>query len=314
LATRNGRGASSDMDFHRLNVFITAAQYMSFTKAAKHLHIAQSAVSHDIAELEKELGAKLFTRTRTGIVFTPAGEIFFAEACKMIVLSQGVKRKIEKIVAGEDGDLRFGFVAEQMVEPLMPFLKLYHEKHPRINLQFNSDTSIAVSRRILNGDFDFGLGRNESFSQHEGTEWRHLYYDPFCLGVPETHRLAAEKAITMDMIADETIILMSSESNPGFFELVRRLYFARDMTPLLNTTSNDRMATIMMARMGMGLVLLTKQFFKGYDFDNLVLIPLAEKDAFHQIGVAWRKQAASGIAEQFLRELWDYLQENPIDI
>jgi DNA-binding transcriptional LysR family regulator len=302
------------MDFHRLDVFVTSAQYMSFTEAAKHLHIAQSAVSHDIAELEKELGAKLFARTRKGIVFTPAGEAFFAEACKMIAIAQGARQKIEKIAAGEDGDLRFCFVAEQMIEPLVPFLKQYHKKHPRVNLQFNADTSIAVFRHILNGDFDFGLGRRESLARRDGTEWLHLYFDPFYLGVPATHRLASEKSVTMDMIENETILLMSSESNPGFFDLVQKMYLSRGMTPLLNTTSNDRMATIMMARMGMGVVIMTKQFFKLYNIDDLVCVPLAEEDAFHDIGVAWRGQVTNALVAQFLREMRGYLQETPIRI
>jgi DNA-binding transcriptional LysR family regulator len=287
---------------------------MSFTEAAKHLHIAQSAVSHDIAELEKELGAKLFTRARTGIVFTPAGEVFFSEACKMISIAQGAKQKIEKIVAGEAGDLRLGFVAEQMIEPLTPFLKLYYEKHPCVNLHFNAYNSIVLSRHIVSGDVDCGFGRRESLARREDTKWRHLYYDSFHLAVPSDHRLAAEKEITMDMIENETIILMSSESNPGFLDLVQKLYLSRDMTPLLNTTSNDRMSTIMMARMGMGLALLTKQFLKVYDFDDVVSIPMAEDDAFHDIGVAWREKATNELAEQFLRELWAHLQNHPITI
>jgi DNA-binding transcriptional LysR family regulator len=167
---------------------------------------------------------------------------------------------------------------------------------------------------MQNGGFDFGIGRRESLVRHEDTAWRHLYIDPFCLAVPTTHRLASEKAITMDMIENETIILMSMESNPGFFDLVHRLYLSRNMTPLLNMTSNDRMATIMMARVGMGAALLTKQFLKAYHFDNLVYIPLAEKDAFHDVGIAWSKSAVNALGEQFLEELWDYLDNYPIAI
>jgi DNA-binding transcriptional LysR family regulator len=302
------------MDLHRLNVFIAAAQYMSFTEAAKHLYIAQSAVSHDIAELEKELDTKLFTRMRTGIRLTPTGEIFFAEACKMVSIAQGIKQKIKRIDAGGAGDLWFGFVAEQMIEPLVPFLRRYSEKHPCVDLHFNAYNSIVLSRHILNGDIDFAFGRGESLLRRDFLEWRRLYRDPFYLAVPKTHRLASEKAVTLDMIKDETIILMSNESNPGFFGLVQKLYLSRGMTPLLNATSNDRMASIMMMRIGMGLTLLTKQFLKVYNFDDIVHIPIAEDDAFHDIGVAYRKEATSELAEQFLRELWDYAEASPFTV
>jgi DNA-binding transcriptional LysR family regulator len=141
-----------------------------------------------------------------------------------------------------------------------------------------------------------------------------LYRDPFYLAVPKTHRLASETAVTLDMIKDETIILMSNESNPGFFGLVQKLYLSRGLTPLLNATSNDRMASIMMMRIGMGLTLLTKQFLKVYDFDDIVHIPIAEDDAFHNIGVAYRREATSELAEQFLRELWDYAEASPFTV
>ncbi|MDR3364218.1 MAG: LysR family transcriptional regulator [Clostridiales Family XIII bacterium] len=302
------------MDLHRLNVFVTAAQYLSFTEAAKQLHIAQPSVSHDIAELEKELGAKLFLRTKAGIALTPAGAVFISEAYKMISIAQGARQKIEKLAAAESGELRIGFVSEQMAEPIAPFLKRFHEGHPTVSMTFNSYTSIAVSRRIQSNEVDLGLGRRESLVRHEDVDWMHLYEDPFYLAVPEGHRLAGAGAATLEAVKDETILIMSAEANPGFYELVQRLCLTHGHTPLLNATSNDRIATIMMARIGMGIALLTKQFLGVYNFPDIKLIPLAEKDAFHDVGVAWNKRAANPLVEPFLKELQDCLLAFPITI
>ncbi|MDR3304601.1 MAG: LysR family transcriptional regulator [Clostridiales Family XIII bacterium] len=300
------------MDLHKLNVFVTAAQYKSFTKAANHLHIAQSAVSHDMAELEKELGAKLFSRTMAGAVLTPAGEVFFSEAGKMIAIAQSAKEKIEKITAGENGDLHFSYVAEQMAEPIIPFLKQFHETHPGVALHFDAHNSIAVSRRIHENEIDFGFGRRESLVKHDDIEWLHLYEDPFFLAVPKGHRLAREKVVTVEMIRDETIILMSSETNPGFFDMVQKFCLAHGVTPLVNATTNDRTTTIMMARVSMGLAMQTLQFLKVYDFPDIVRIPFAETDAFHDVGIAWNKKSENTPAFQFLKELGAYLALNPI--
>ena len=302
------------MDLHKLNVFVTAAQYMNFTEAARHLHIAQPSVSHDIAELEKELGAKLFARAKAGIALTPAGEVFFAEANKMITIALGARQKIEKLAAAESGELRIGFVSEQMAEPIAPFLKQFRTARPAVGLTFNSYTSIAVSRRIQSNEVDLGLGRRESLVRHEDIDWMHLYVDPFYFAIPEGHKLACEDAVTFDQVKDETILIMSSDANPGFFDLVQRLYLARGLTPLLNATSNDRIATIMMARIGMGIALLTKQFLGVYNFPDIKLIPLAEEDAHHAVGVAWNKRAANPLVEPFLGELREYLASSPITI
>jgi DNA-binding transcriptional LysR family regulator len=302
------------MDLNRLNVFVIASQYRSFTEAARHLHIAQPSVSHDIAELEKELGAKLFVRTRTGIELTPAGEVFYAEANKMITIALDARQKIEKMSEAESGEIHFGFVSGQMLEPVTPFLKLYHESNPNVVLRFNSYTSIAVSRRIRSNEVDLGLGRRESLVKDAETEWFRLYEDPFYLAVPKDHRLADRKSVSIDEIKDETIIIMSAESNPGFLELVQRLYIHHNTTPLLNTTSNDRIATIMMVRIGMGIALLTKQFLGVYSFPDIRHIQLYEEDAFHEVGIAWNKRTANPLIGPFLKELQGYIDDTPITV
>jgi len=302
------------MDLHKLNVFVTVVQYLSFTEAARHLHIAQPSVSHDIADLEKELGARLMTRNKRGVSLTRAGEVFYTEANKILMIALGARQKIEKLAEAESGELRIGFVSEQMAEPLVPFFCKYRESHPAVNLTFNSYTSIDVSRRIQNNEVDLALGRRESLASHNYTEWMLLYQDPFYLAIPKDHPLAGEESVNFEQVKDETILIMSNESNPGFFELVQRFYMMRGIAPLLNATSNDRIATIMMARIGMGIALLTKQFLNVYSFPDIKLVPLEEDDAFHEVGVAWNIMAANPLVEPFIAELRDYLEKAPIVI
>ena len=297
-----------------MNVFVIAAQYLSFTEASKHLHMAQPSVSHDIAELEKELGTKLFLRTKTGIALTPAGEVFLAEANKILMLAMGARQKIEKMTSAESGELRFGFVSEQMIEPISGFLKQFHSDHPTVGLSFNAYTSIAVARRIQSNEVDLGFGRRESLVRNEDMDWIHLYVDPFYFAVPKGHRLANEKAVSFEQIKDETILIMSNEANPGFYGMVQSFYLRRGVTPLLNSTSNDRIATIMMARIGMGIAFMTKQFLEVFNFPDMVLVPLGEDDAFHDVGVAWNKRAANPLVRTFLHEMRDYLEKSPIMI
>ncbi|MDR0875207.1 MAG: LysR family transcriptional regulator [Clostridiales Family XIII bacterium] len=300
------------MNIHKLNVFVTSAQYLSFTEAARQLHIAQPSVSHDIAELEKELGTKLFARTNKGIVLTPQGEIFLTETCKILTIMQSTKQKIETMTGGESGELKFGFISEQMTEPVMPFLRYFRETHPAVNITFNSYTSIALTRRIQSSEVDLAFGRRESLVRHEDTDWLHLYKDPFCFVLPGSHPLAARKKLRLSDVAGETIILMSSDANPGFFEIIQRLYLSHGITPLINATTNDRLATLMMVRIGMGITILTKQFVSVYDLSELSCIPIAEDDALHDVGLAWDKRITNPMVEMFRKALGEYLVGHPI--
>ena len=232
----------------------------------------------------------------------------------MLMIAMGARQKIEKLASAESGELRFGFVSEQMIEPIAGFLKEFRLRHPTVGLTFNSYTSIEVSRRIQSNEVDLGFGRRESLARHKDTDWMHLYTDPFYFAIPEGHRLAGENELTFEHVKDETILIMSSEANPGFHDLVQSLYLSRGVTPLLNATSNDRIATIMMARIGMGIALLTKQFLGVYDFPDIKLIPLAEDDAFHDVGAGWDKRASNPLVNTFLKALKEHIEKTPIII
>lgn len=301
------------MNIHKLTVFVTTAQYLSFTEAARHLHIAQPSVSHDIAELEKEVGAKLFARSNRGISLTPQGEIFLEESCKIIRLMQNTQQKIASMTY-DTGELKFGFIAEQMAEPIVPFLEIFRKKHPNVNLTFDSFTSIALTRRIQSNEVDLAFGRRESLKRHEDTDWMHLYRDPFTFIVPKSHPLSGHRKLRLHDVENETLLLMATDTNPGFYEMIQKLYLAHGMTPLINASSNDRMATIMMARIGMGIAVLTKEFVREYDFPDMIDIEIDERDAYHDVGIAWDKRITNPLVKIFLDELKEYLKDNPIAI
>ena len=81
------------MNIEKLTYYIRAAEYSNFSVAATDCHIAQSAMSRTIAEIEKELDIKLFTRFPKKVVLTPAGESFLRDAKKII---ESAKREEEE--------------------------------------------------------------------------------------------------------------------------------------------------------------------------------------------------------------------------
>ncbi|MDR1572652.1 MAG: LysR family transcriptional regulator [Clostridiales Family XIII bacterium] len=299
------------MDIHQLRVFITAAQHLSFTEAAKHLYIAQSAVSHNILELEKELGVRLFDRTKKGLALAPAGEILLVEAFRICSLMEGVSERVRTLSEGGSGELCFGYVSEQMIDPLVPCLRRFCGKHPNIGMQFNTYDSITISRHIEDKKIDLGFGRYENIIRRDEIDWRRLYRDPFRACMGRDHRLAGEKSLSVGALAGEKLILMKRESNPGMFDMVHKLYLSRGLTPMILADTNDQMTTFMMARLGMGIAISSKQFVGGYDMEGLVSIPLTDDDAFHDVGVAWGKNPANPAVGLFLKELDGFLAELP---
>lgn len=299
------------MDMHKIEVFIAVAQHRSFTAAAQHLHIAQSAVSHDIAELEKTLGTKLFDRSKKGTTLSSAGEVFLEDAYKIVSIVANTKHKIKNIESGDSGALEMGFVSQQMAEPIYPFLKSFYEEYGSIQLSFNAYSSPMLSHKMDSGEVDICLSRQEVFSNMNNMEWFMLYHDPFCIAFPKGHFLEKESKVTLDMIENEPIILMTRESNPGFYDITQKLFAAKGFTPRIAVASNDRMATLMMVRMGMGVTLFTKEFIKVYTFGNIATKLLHEEYAYHEIGAAWNTHNTNPAIGLFVERLKEYCARFP---
>jgi DNA-binding transcriptional LysR family regulator len=292
---------------NRIDVFVTVSQYLNFSEAANHLHIAQSAVSRSIAELEKEIGARLFDRTKRGCILTPAGEVFLEEAFKMITLANCAKSKVEKIATGKSGELVAGYPSELMIDPLVPCLKEFILKYPNVDLHFTNFNSLSVARMLHTGEVDVAFGREESFFKRENVEWRMVFRNPLHVVMAPEHRLAKERKINIEMLEHETIILLSRANNPGFFDVVQKMFLMKDMTPLLDTTVNDRMSAILLVRLGKGMTVLSKQYMSIHAFPDIVTVPIDDEYANMDLGIAWHKNVANPVVHLLLKEIDAYL-------
>lgn len=147
------------MNLHQLNCFIAVAQHLNFTEASKRLHIAQSAVSHNIAELEKELDVKLFNRTTQSVTLTSAGDVFLKEAFQITSMAVEAATKAKQVALGQRGKLTVGFVFTPIISSMVGSFKRFYENYPNIDVYYNSYDSITMSRLLDNEELDIGFAR-----------------------------------------------------------------------------------------------------------------------------------------------------------
>ena len=290
------------MNLHQLNCFIAVAQHLNFTEASRRLHIAQSAVSHNIAELEKELAVKLFIRNTQLVTLTSAGEVFLKEAYNITSLAREAANKTKQIALGKSGKLIVGFVFTPIISSMVSSFKRFYENYPNIDVYYNSYDSITMSRLLDNGELDIAFARFITLNHPEKLFWQPLYRDPLYVVVPIDHPLANEKKIDLKMIKDDPIIMMSREVNPGMFDAVTQLCMNCGFTPRIIDYTNNLLATIMMAQIGMGVVILPGRF-ENYAPDDLKFIPIDDETAYHEIGVVVNKHNTNPAVKYFLEEL-----------
>ena len=242
---------------------------------------------------------------------TPAGEVFLGEAFKIITLSNSVKGKIAKFSAGESGELVAGYPSELMIDPLVPCLKEFTKKYPNFDLHFITFNSLSVARMLRSGELEIAFGREESFYKREDIKWRLIFVSPLHVVLPEEHPLANRKKITLDLLENETIFLLSRASNPGFFDVVQKMFLAKRMTPLLDTSVNDRHSSILLVRLGKGVTILSKQYMDLHNMPGIVNIPIDDENAHMDIGMAWNKKVVNPALNMLLEEIDAFLAKLP---
>lgn len=202
------------MNLHYLNCFISVAQHLNFTEAAKHLYIAQSAVSYNVAELEKELNVKLFIRNTQFVSLTSAGKTLLKDAFKITSLAREAATNTQRIALGESGVLKIGFVFTPIINGMVNDFKKFFKKYPNISVHYNSYDSTTISRLLDNEELDIGFARLITLNRKDKKIWQPLYRDPLYIGVPTHHHLADNLKINLKQIKNESIILMKREVNP----------------------------------------------------------------------------------------------------
>src|ERR1700758_5085448 len=104
------RGISvSIMELRHIRYFVAVAEELHFRRAAERLRISQPPLSLQIRELERELGAALFERTRRRVFLTPAGRAFLETATNLLEQVERARATVRRVADAEDGELRVGF-------------------------------------------------------------------------------------------------------------------------------------------------------------------------------------------------------------
>src|SRR4029453_13251810 len=150
------------MDLRHLRYFQAVAEELSYSRAAERLRIAQPALSRAVQEIEAEFGANLLDRNRRGVRLTSAGRVLLREAGILFERWDEAMRRVRRTAAGEEGELRLGYIGP----PTQPFLGRllveYRRRFPLVSLHLEERTpervwemvarrrlSAAVTRPVL---------------------------------------------------------------------------------------------------------------------------------------------------------------------
>ncbi|AUQ55445.1 LysR family transcriptional regulator [Phaeobacter inhibens] len=129
----------------------------TFRGAAERLHKSQSAISHTIRQLEEQLELELFNREAYRPVLTPAGEIFYREASRVLRQMQGLRTTAARLRAREEPELTIAVSATMDLDLLLPTLADTGQRHPATHLRLRMEMMGGPIARLLEGTAEIAL-------------------------------------------------------------------------------------------------------------------------------------------------------------
>lgn len=143
------------LDYYK--IFYETAKYSSFSLAAQHLYISQSAISQCIRQLESELNAQLFTRSRKGVVLTREGQVLFEKVESAIQAIEQGEILLEKLQHLETGELIIAAGDTITTHYLLPYLEQFHESYPNIRIEMANSYSYHMIELVREGKADLAF-------------------------------------------------------------------------------------------------------------------------------------------------------------
>src|SRR5215217_2178946 len=191
------------LDVRRLRVLREVALQGSFSAAAEALSFTQSAVSQQIAALEREAGAVLVERSARGVRLTEAGEALVRHTDTILARLSEAEAELEAIAGLRGGRLRMA-AFESAGATLMPLaIREFAERHPAIELSMTMGEPEETEPLLKSGELDLVLGFGSRFAEQDGIERRLLIEDPMLLVLPQDHPLANKRNLRLADLAAE---------------------------------------------------------------------------------------------------------------
>src|SRR5215211_2259949 len=245
------------LDVRRLRVLREVAARGSFSAAADALAYTQSAVSQQIAALEREAGIRLVDRNARGVRLTDAGRALVDHADAILARLADAEAELEAIAGLCGGRVRLAAFPSAGATIMPEAIARFRERHPGVELTLEPAEPEPSLTRLRTGEVDVALDITAGYrpAGDDAIERVHLLDDPMYVALPKGHPLARKRNLKLAELAEESWILGSTGSCPDTSIFLRSCQLA-GFEPRVTFNSDDYFAIQGFVAAGMGASLI----------------------------------------------------------
>jgi LysR family transcriptional regulator for metE and metH len=207
------------LEIRHLRLVAAVAEHGSLTRAGRELHLTQSALSHQLLDLEGRLRTQLFLRMGQRMVPTVAGLRLLEAARQTLPTLLATEESLRRLASGRESVLRLSTECYTCYHWLPGALERFREQFPRVEVQVVAEVTRDPIPALLDGRIDLAIVYSDE--RDERLEYHPLFADELCVVLPAAHRLAGRGYIRAEDFATENVVMYAlSERDSTLFQKV----------------------------------------------------------------------------------------------
>ncbi|WP_207931162.1 LysR family transcriptional regulator [Streptomyces sp. 8K308] len=284
------------MELQQLRYVLAVAETNSFTRAAERCLVVQSALSHQIAKLEKELGARLFERTSRRVRLTPAGAAFLPAARQCLDAAERAAAEVAAAVGKVRGRLAVGLIPTVAAVDVPSALRDFRQRYPEVRVSLRVGGSDTLVAQVREGAVDVAFLGLPTTARPTGVAVRELARDRLVAVLAPDHPLAGEPVVDLRRLSSEVFAdLPAGTAGRAQSDLAfSAAGLSRDVAFEVNTA--DYVARLVAA--GLAVAMLPSAYVPQLP-GGVVTIKVADAAARVEY-VVWNRLSATPAATAFL--------------
>lgn len=295
------------MELRHLRYFVAVAEELSFTRAADRLHMAQPPLSQQIRQLEDELGAQLFSRTRRRVELTETGQAVLPEARRVLAQAESLVRVARRFVAGEMGNLRVGFSSSAAYGIMPAMLRTFRSRCPAVSLILEERSTEEQIALLAVHQLDLGFVRLPVENPPAPLTFNTIVHEPLVLALPHKHRLGRRRTVPMTALAEEPFIVVARQAAPGLYDQIEMLCRRAGFKPRIAQQAMEIQTIVGLVSAELGIAIVPASV-RGLQGGRVVYRPLAPASAFTEMALVYNHENHSAALGSFLDTVGGFTQ------
>lgn len=292
------------MEIRHLKLIREVARTKSLSKAKDNLYLSQSALSHQLKEVEGQLGTLLFHRVNKQLILSTAGKMVLDSAEKVLSELEKTESSIKKYVSGQTGTIRLATQCYTCYHWLPTILKDFKKEFPNVEIEILHNNDSDVENQVLNGEIDIAVIYESS--NHSKLNYFELFEDEMFALVPPDHTWRAKQYLEAKDFENQQVIIHSYPLES--VSLFSQVLIPEGIQPKNVVQVQVTEAIIEMVKAGLGVNVMAKWIVEPYlKEDQIALVPVTKRGLHRTWNTITLKQETT---PQYLLNFVEHLKCN----